>query len=177
MANNGYAQAEVPVTVRTGYGSGATSVTQRILVPARGKAVQRILIQGKPTQVQVNDGTVPENLASVHVTSSRSSRRRVRPRPASPARRNSSKVQKDLIPVAGHVSTQAAEKLNAEGGGGFNPRIANRMSEGFSPGGNDLQRFVIISGSSRRFMMLNERAGTRSRHLLRFCTGPQRHIG
>jgi hypothetical protein len=54
--------------VRTGYGSGATSVTQRILVPARGKAVQRILIQGKPTEVRVNDGTVPETQASVHVT-------------------------------------------------------------------------------------------------------------
>ena len=69
VANNSYAQAEVPVTVRTGYGSGATSVTQRILVPARGKAVQRILIQGKPTEVRVNDGTVPETQASVHVTS------------------------------------------------------------------------------------------------------------
>ncbi|HMD77193.1 MAG TPA: hypothetical protein VKG86_07445 [Terracidiphilus sp.] len=69
VANNGYAQAEVPVTVRTGSGSGATSVTQRILVPARGKAVQRILIQGKPTEVRVNDGTVPETQASVHVTS------------------------------------------------------------------------------------------------------------
>ena len=68
VANNGYAQAEVPVTVRTGSGSGATSVTQRILVPARGKAVQRILIQGKPTEVRVNDGTVPETQASVHVT-------------------------------------------------------------------------------------------------------------
>ena len=68
IANNGYASAEVPVTVRTGTGSGATSVTQRILVPARGKAVQRILIQGKPTEVQVNDGTVPETQASVHVT-------------------------------------------------------------------------------------------------------------
>jgi hypothetical protein len=37
-------------------------------VPARGKAVQRILIQGKPTEVQVNDGTVPETQAAVHVT-------------------------------------------------------------------------------------------------------------
>jgi hypothetical protein len=52
------------VTVR----SASTSVTQRLLVPARGKAVQRILIQGQPTEVQVNDGTVPETQASVHVT-------------------------------------------------------------------------------------------------------------
>ena len=63
VANNGYASAEVPVTVRT----EATSVTQRVRVPARGKIVQRILIQGKPTEIQVNDGTVPETLASVHV--------------------------------------------------------------------------------------------------------------
>jgi hypothetical protein len=48
--------------------SDAASVTQRVLVPARGKAVQRILIQGKPTEVQVNDGAVPETQASVHVT-------------------------------------------------------------------------------------------------------------
>ena len=64
VANNGYAAAEVPVTVR----SDANTVTQRLLVPARGSAVQRILIQGKPTEAQVNDGTVPETQASVHVT-------------------------------------------------------------------------------------------------------------
>jgi hypothetical protein len=44
------------------------SVTRRLLVPARGKAVQRILVQGKPVSVQVNDGTTPETQASVHVT-------------------------------------------------------------------------------------------------------------
>jgi hypothetical protein len=64
VTNNGYAAAEVPVTVR----SDANTVTQRLLVPARGTAVQRILIQGKPTEAQVNDGTVPETQASVHVT-------------------------------------------------------------------------------------------------------------
>jgi hypothetical protein len=64
LANAGYASAEVPVTVRT----EGTSITQRVLIPARGKAVQRILIQGKPTVVEVNDGTVPETQASLHVT-------------------------------------------------------------------------------------------------------------
>jgi hypothetical protein len=64
IANTGYASAEVPVTVR----SADKSVTRRLLVPARGKAVQRILIDGKPLEVQVNDGTVPEIQASVHVT-------------------------------------------------------------------------------------------------------------
>ncbi|KAA6455988.1 M1 family metallopeptidase [Acidobacteria bacterium AB60] len=64
LANGSYAQTEVPVTVR----NDGASVTQRVRVPARGKAVQRILIQGKPAEVQVNDGTVPESQASVHVT-------------------------------------------------------------------------------------------------------------
>jgi len=38
------------------------------MVPARAKAVQRILILGKPLEVQVNDGTVPETQATVHIT-------------------------------------------------------------------------------------------------------------
>ena len=63
LANSGYAAAEVPVTVR----NPDTSVTQRVLVPARSKATQRILIQGRPTEVQANDGTVPETEASVHI--------------------------------------------------------------------------------------------------------------
>lgn len=64
LTNSGYAAAEVPVTVKT----DLTSVTQRVHLPARGKAVQRVLIQGRPTEVQINDGTVPESQASVHVT-------------------------------------------------------------------------------------------------------------
>lgn len=64
VSNAGYAAAEAPVTVRT----YDTSITQRVRVPARGKAIERIVIQGKPTQVQVNDGTVPETQSSVHVT-------------------------------------------------------------------------------------------------------------
>ena len=68
LANSGYAQAEVQLAVRSGEGSGATSVTRRVRVPARGKTTERILIQGKPTEVQLNDGSVPETQASVHVT-------------------------------------------------------------------------------------------------------------
>jgi hypothetical protein len=64
ISNAGYAAAEVPVTVR----SDTNTVTQRIVVPGHGKAVQRLLILGKPTEVQVNDGTVPETQASVHIT-------------------------------------------------------------------------------------------------------------
>jgi hypothetical protein len=68
ISNAGYAAADIPVIVRSGTGDDARSVTQRLRVPARGKAIQRILIQGKPTEVQVNDGTVPETQASVHIT-------------------------------------------------------------------------------------------------------------
>jgi hypothetical protein len=64
ISNAGYASAEVPVTVR----SETNSVTQRVVVPGHGKTVQRLLILGKPIEVQVNDGTVPETQASVHVT-------------------------------------------------------------------------------------------------------------
>jgi hypothetical protein len=63
IANNGYASAEVPVTVR----SDTNSVTQRVLVPARGKAAPHLLILGKPTEVQVNDGVTPETTAAVHI--------------------------------------------------------------------------------------------------------------
>jgi len=63
LSNSGYASAEVPITV----GTPETSITQRVFVAGRGRAVQRFLIQGKPTQVQANDGTVPETEASVHV--------------------------------------------------------------------------------------------------------------
>jgi hypothetical protein len=64
VSNAGYASAEVPVTVK----SLQTSITQRVRIPARGKIVQRVLIQGEPIEVQLNDGTVPETEASVHVT-------------------------------------------------------------------------------------------------------------
>jgi hypothetical protein len=64
VVNNGYASVEVPVTVR----SDTNSVTQRVIVQARGKASPHMLILGKPTEVQVNDGTIPETQATVHIT-------------------------------------------------------------------------------------------------------------
>ena len=63
ITNTGYAGAEVPVTVIT----AITPVTQRVLVPARGSVTPRILIEGTPTEVRVNDGTVPEVGVSAHV--------------------------------------------------------------------------------------------------------------
>jgi hypothetical protein len=68
IANAGYAAADVPVTVRSGSGEDARFVTQRVHVPAHDKISVRILILGKPTEVQVNDGTVPETQATIHIT-------------------------------------------------------------------------------------------------------------
>ncbi len=64
IANTGYAAAEVPVTVR----SDTSSVTERVLVPARGSAAPHLLILGKPTEAQVNDGVTPETTATIHIT-------------------------------------------------------------------------------------------------------------
>ena len=64
IVNAGYASAEVPVTVR----SASNFVTKRVRIPAHGKTTERILVQGKPTEVQVNDGTVPETQADIHIT-------------------------------------------------------------------------------------------------------------
>ncbi len=62
LANDGYAGAEVPVKVR----SQATTQTVRVQIPARSKVTRRLLVQGLPTEIIVNDGVVPELQASVH---------------------------------------------------------------------------------------------------------------
>jgi len=62
VANDGYAAANVPVTVR----AGAVSITEHLQVPARAHATTRILFEVKPEEVQVNDGSVPELRVTVH---------------------------------------------------------------------------------------------------------------
>lgn len=62
VANDGYAVADVPVTMR----SQGTTVTERMRIPPRSREVHRMLIQGSPLEVLVNDGTVPEVQSSVH---------------------------------------------------------------------------------------------------------------
>jgi hypothetical protein len=64
VSNAGYAAAQVPITVR----SLTNTTTEHVLIPSRGTVTPRLLVQGKPTEVQVNDGTVPETKASLHVT-------------------------------------------------------------------------------------------------------------
>ncbi len=63
VSNDGYAGAEVPVQVI----SDLATVTQRVVVAGRARATLRILLQGQPTEVRVNDGTIPETDASIHV--------------------------------------------------------------------------------------------------------------
>ena len=48
--------------------SATNTTTERVFVPARGTVTPRLLVQGKPTEAQVNDGTVPETQATVHVS-------------------------------------------------------------------------------------------------------------
>lgn len=62
VRNDGAAVAEVPVTVR----SGTLTATERLRVNAHSVASTRVLFQGVPEQVQVNDGSVPELIASTH---------------------------------------------------------------------------------------------------------------
>ncbi|MGO8759544.1 MAG: hypothetical protein ACLQG3_15600 [Terracidiphilus sp.] len=83
LSNSGYAATEIPVTISS---DAKTSVTQRVVVPARGKATVRILIQGQPIQIQANDGTVPETEASVHI-------RQLGPAASQPAADSSSSSQ------------------------------------------------------------------------------------
>jgi hypothetical protein len=64
ISNAGYAAAEVPLTVH----SATNTTTERVFIPARGTVTPRLLVQGKPTEVQANDGTVPETQASLHIT-------------------------------------------------------------------------------------------------------------
>ena len=63
IVNNGYAEAEVPLTVK----GANTSDTVEVRVPAHGSVTHRIIFQEPPTQVTLNDGSVPEVEASVHV--------------------------------------------------------------------------------------------------------------
>jgi Peptidase family M1 domain len=62
VRNDGDAVAEVPVTVR----SGELTATETLRIPGHSDAATRILFQGTPETVEVNDGSVPEVRSSVH---------------------------------------------------------------------------------------------------------------
>jgi hypothetical protein len=60
--NGGGAAAEVPLTLRSGQGS----TTKSIRVPGFGDTTERVVMEAPPTEVQLNDGSVPEAGPSVH---------------------------------------------------------------------------------------------------------------
>jgi len=62
VRNDGDAAAEVPVTVR----SGALTTTERLRIAGRSSASIRVVFEGKPDEVIVNDGSVPEMGAMTH---------------------------------------------------------------------------------------------------------------
>jgi hypothetical protein len=62
VSNSGAAEAQVPVSVS----SATTTVTEVLRIPARSQISHRFVLQGQPTEIAVNDGTVPEVQASVH---------------------------------------------------------------------------------------------------------------
>ena len=73
VQNTGGIDAEVPVTVR----AGTLTNTLPLRVPAHGKATIRIPFEAEPSEVLVNDGSVPEAGMPMH-------RRAITIAPASP---------------------------------------------------------------------------------------------
>ncbi|WP_035354599.1 hypothetical protein [Edaphobacter aggregans] len=61
--NAGYVAVDVPVTVR----SGSLTSTDRVHVPARSSISTRILFEGTPQELQLNDGTIPETTTPIHI--------------------------------------------------------------------------------------------------------------
>lgn len=62
VRNDSFCSAEVPVTVQ----SELATQTKRLLVPAHTSATVRMLVDSQPSQVTVNDGSVPEVRTSQH---------------------------------------------------------------------------------------------------------------
>jgi hypothetical protein len=62
VRNDGFATADVPVTVR----SGDLAATERLRIPGRTVSSVRIVFEGTPETLQLNDGSVPELRASIH---------------------------------------------------------------------------------------------------------------
>ncbi|HEU4635132.1 MAG TPA: hypothetical protein VFS41_03075 [Edaphobacter sp.] len=61
--NAGAVNVDVPVTVR----SGTLTSTHRVNVPAHSNVSTRIVFEGVPQEVQVNDGTIPETAEPIHI--------------------------------------------------------------------------------------------------------------
>ncbi|RZU42329.1 hypothetical protein [Edaphobacter modestus] len=61
--NAGYVTVDVPVTVR----SGTLTSTEKVHIPPRSSVSTRIVFEGVPQEIQVNDGTIPETTSPIHV--------------------------------------------------------------------------------------------------------------
>jgi hypothetical protein len=62
VRNDGAAAAQVPVVIR----AGDFSVTRQMRIPGLGNATERFIVEERPTQVLVNDGSMPEIRNSQH---------------------------------------------------------------------------------------------------------------
>ncbi len=62
VQNDSFCAAEVPVTVSSAF----SSQTRELLIPAHTRSALRLLLDSKPAQVVVNDGSVPEVESSHH---------------------------------------------------------------------------------------------------------------
>ncbi|HMF53682.1 MAG TPA: hypothetical protein VK593_04990, partial [Edaphobacter sp.] len=63
IRNDGGVAADVPVTVR----SGTLTATERVHIGPRSSTSTRIVFEGVPQEVQVNDGTIPETTDPIHI--------------------------------------------------------------------------------------------------------------
>jgi hypothetical protein len=62
VQNNSFCAAEVPVTVSSAF----STQTRELAIPAHARSALRMLLDSKPAQVVVNDGSVPEVESSHH---------------------------------------------------------------------------------------------------------------
>jgi hypothetical protein len=62
VRNDGGAAADVPLIIR----SGSFSTTRRIRIAGFASTTERVLVETRPTQVVVNDGSTPEVSSSTH---------------------------------------------------------------------------------------------------------------
>jgi hypothetical protein len=62
VRNDGEIAADVPITVR----SGSLSATERLRIPPHASASTRIVFEGNPEVIEVNDGSTPELRTTTH---------------------------------------------------------------------------------------------------------------
>jgi hypothetical protein len=66
IRNDGDAVAEVPVTIRSASDAEPLTASARVRIPGHSTGSTRIVFEGTPDSVQVNDGSVPEIVTSTH---------------------------------------------------------------------------------------------------------------